>query len=366
MSLTMVLILAAVLTGTHAQFEKTSSIPTVNRPEDIQLIFLQPDANLQVYAIPVGQGDCTIMQCPNGNIVVLDCGTSGGNRVTPAQIQNSLGSARLGRVVAIIISHPDQDHFNYLPEINWNVTNIKQVIIPGNLADYIRSSSTIYNWLHNFASKGKLYSVNDGNPCIGNCAVPMGTNFCENQNIEFNILAANVLTPRNQKSIVMNAVVKQSDFSMLLPGDMEGPAAEHIAMTLGSQLQSNIYKMAHHGASRLANSPNWLAPIKPKNAFASSGYDFRNCRHPRCETINRIINLGTILNATTHDFYCGNPAPSPPTVYATFKLSMYETSPTGNQICELIYLSSRLVPSPVCFHLNQISYDVGDEDCDKD
>ena len=355
-----VFIIAAVLTGTHAQFENTSSIVPVNQSEDIQLTFLQPDANLQVYAIPVGQGDCIIMQCPNGNIVVLDCGSNGGNGVMPAQIQDSLGNARLGRVVAIIISHPHQDHFNYLNRIDWKVPTINQVIIAGNLEDY--NGQAIYNWLRNFASMDKLYTVNNGNPCIGNCVVQMGTDFCETSNIQFGILAANVRTAPNEMSIVMKAVVSQTQFSMLLPGDMEGEAADTIAMTLGSQLQSNVYKMAHHGASRLANSPTWLAPIRPTNAFASSGYNFGNCRHPRCETIGRIMALNTIVPAPTHDFYCGNPDSLPPTQFPMFPFSMYETSPTPNMICMLVYLSSGQRPSQ-CFQLAQLSDDVGGEEC---
>lgn len=42
---------------------------------------LPPDPTyLQIYALPVGQGDCTIIQCPgSGAIIVLDCGSCGGN-----------------------------------------------------------------------------------------------------------------------------------------------------------------------------------------------------------------------------------------------------------------------------------------------
>ena len=32
-----------------------------------------PTNALQVFALPVGQGDCTVIQCPNGNIIVFDC-----------------------------------------------------------------------------------------------------------------------------------------------------------------------------------------------------------------------------------------------------------------------------------------------------
>ena len=90
--------------------------------------------------------------------------------------------------------------------------------------------------------------------------------------------------------------------------------------TLGGQLQSTIYKIAYHGAGRLANSVTWLTPIKPYSAFASSECNFGNCRHPRCEAIRHIENLRTIEPAQDHAFYCGNSASQNPTDYPRYDL----------------------------------------------
>ena len=208
---------------------------------------------------------------------------------------------------------------------------------------------------------GKLYTVSNGAPCTGNCAVPLGTNFCNSQNINFNILAANVGRTSNQKSIVMKTVVGQH-YSMLLPGDIEGRAATSIANTLGQQLQSVVYKIAHHGASTSANSLTWLAPIRPSAAFASSAYNFGNCHHPRCVAIDRILNLHTIVAAPSHDFYCGNPPRQPPTQQNKYIKNIYETSPTPNLICLLTYTSSNQV-SKLCQPSIQVSDEVGDDEC---
>ncbi len=252
-----------------------------------------------------------------------DCGSSGGNRYRPQHIEAYLGN-RIGDVVAVLISHPDRDHFNYIPFINWTVQNIQAVIIGGVLQDYNRTSTdfrAIYNWLTNFNSAGRMYVVSGGTPCIGNCTVPGGINFC----INFNILAANVRSQSNQKSIVMK--VTFGAFNALLPGDMEGPASTVIAgdATVRPLLRSYIYKIAHHGASRIANSPAWLAPISPQLAFASSGYNFGNCKHPRCDTIKRLLALNTLAATTPHNIYCGNTG-GPRTING-FAYHIYETSP---------------------------------------
>jgi len=193
----------------------------------------------------------------------------------------------------------------------------------------------IRNWLNNFGTRLRL--ISNANSCIGNCIVTGGTNFCNNININFNILAANVGRTPNQKSIVLK--VNSGRFSVLLPGDMEGLASIQIATMLTVQLQSFIYKMAHHGASTMANQPAWLMPISPQRAFASSAYNRGNCRHPRCVTITRLQNLSTITAAPAHAFYCGNSG-APPTNYPAFTQHIYETSPTSNRICVLIYTST--------------------------
>ena len=103
----------------------------------IQETIPNPTDTLQVFALPVGQGDCTIIRCPNGNIVVFDCGSSGGYGMSATEVQSWLGNA-IDSVVAIIVSHADTDHNNYLPRIfNDHVLETsKGVIYGGEMEQY--------------------------------------------------------------------------------------------------------------------------------------------------------------------------------------------------------------------------------------
>ena len=264
---------------------------------------------VQVYALPVGQGDCTIIQCPSsGDIIVFDCGSSGANRISATYVQTFLGTS-INKVRYILVSHANKDHFNYLYQITWNSSSVMAVIIGGSASDSgYNNNVDMRNWLNNWNSMNKLYMVNNGASCIGstNCPVTnaknplitIATNFCSNPNIPFSILATNVGTLPNQKSIVMKIV--QGGWSMLISGDMEGAASVTIAMSLTTLLQSTVYKLSHHGASASANMPEWLSPIKPTFAFASNGYAYSRCRHPRCLTIDRLLMLNTITTTTPH------------------------------------------------------------------
>ena len=314
-----------------------------------------PEANtLQVFALPVGQGDCTVVQCPNGNIVVFDCGSSGGNGVSPDYVENWLGNS-INNVVAILISHAQRDHYNYLPYIAWNSASINAVIIGGTVQNYRSREAAIRDWIDDYNNQGKVYTIgtvqSSPSSCIGNCIVATGTNFCNNGNFQFNILAANTGTSStpNQLSPVIK-IVASGGWSLLLSGDMEGQASLNIANQLGAGLQSLVYKMSHHGASTQANLNNWLMPIAPQYAFASSGYNYGNCKHPRCDTINRLLALNTITTKTPHRFYCGNAGGAQPTIYTNFQYNMLETSPNSTHICLLTYVSATSIqPQANCF-----------------
>lgn len=314
-----------------------------------------PVANtLQVFALPVGQGDCTVVQCPNGNIVVFDCGSSGGNRMSPDDVENWLGNS-INNVVAIFISHAQRDHYSYLPDITWNSASINAVIIGGTVQSYRSKGAAIRDWIDDYDNQGKVYTIgtvqSSPSSCIGNCIVATSTDFCNNGNFQFNILAANNGTSStpNQLSPVIK-IVASGGWSLLLSGDMEGQASLNIANQLGVGLQSLVYKMAHHGASTLANWDDWLMPIAPQYAFASSGYNYGNCKHPRCDTINRLLALNTITTTTPHQFYCGNSGGAQPTIYTNFQYNMLETSPDSTHICLLTYVSDTSTqPQPNCY-----------------
>ena len=333
-----------------------------------------PTASLQVFALPVGQGDCTVIQCPNGNIIVFDCGSSGGPvRMLNQGIEKWLGTS-INRVVAILISHPNADHFNYLPYIGWNPMSIGAVIIGGTVQSYEMRGQAIGDWINKWSNAGKLFTIGakhskPPSSCIGNCDVSTGTNFCSDSNIQFNILAANngTASTSNELSIVMKMVV--GEWSMLLSGDMEGTASLKIANLLGSKLQSVVYKMSHHGASSKANMDGWLGPIKPQFAFASSGYNYGKCKHPTCETKARLLELKTITKAKPHQFYCGNPPSGSPTPDNDFPYNMLQTSPNNTHICLLTYVSTTSVlPNSNCFiPSSTFDYQVtGDDDFDEE
>ena len=296
----------------------------------------------RTYAMPVGQGDCTILQCPNGNSVFNNCGSSSTAGWTAQDITNFLG-LHINSVVAILISHPDADHAKYLPNIGFNVTTVSSIIIGGQVNQY---NQDVRNWFNTFPP-GVVKVIQGGVGCINNCTLPAGTNlnFCTDNVTRFNVLAANVIDRKNEVSAVWR--VDYNAWSLLLPGDMEGPAARIVTNQLGPTglLHVTHYKMAHHGASTSANRPASLNQITPIEAFASNAYSFGICRHPRCLTISRLLQLRTIIPAPMHHVLSCSTATRTSTTLNPFCHSIYSTAPTQNQICLIIINTNGTVAS---------------------
>ena len=73
------------------------------------------DENLNILALPVGQGDATVIQCPaqyGGKLTIVDIGSSKYNGYLGKEdIVKYLEGYTIEKV---FLSHPDKDHINFL------------------------------------------------------------------------------------------------------------------------------------------------------------------------------------------------------------------------------------------------------------
>ena len=307
---------------------------------------------LEVHALPVGQGDCTVIYCPNGdNAVLFDCGSVAGgeNRFAPEYIRNYFSKVKS---ITVIISHGDQDHYNYLPRIfpleSDIFKKIQKVITGGPASDCSCKRTNIIEWLKNFKNAGKLISTGTTFGGLSVEDINKNNNFCEDTDIKFHFIAAG--SPRkkkNERSIVMQLSRKDNPSTLLFPGDMEGPMAINLATEVPTktQLKSTHYKIAHHGASTLANKKEWLDAIDPNEAHVSCVY-YGSFGHPRCEVIEMLVpKLGTTdsIFGKTHPFTClterATSKKKPADItrhHPDICHRLYSTAPVANKICEII------------------------------
>ena len=176
---------------------------------------------LKLFALPVGQGDCTVVVCPedNGRVVIMDMGSSK-PAWTPAMVTEFLSQRINGaqslydRVSTIIISHGDKDHYNYINHVfPSRPPALQDVFLGGNKTDYTNAGPVV--------NSGKV--LNNGTECRNTDCYDTGfnENLCDSGGLDapvFRIEAANLGKTKNAKSIVLR--ISYHSKSALLVGDL--------------------------------------------------------------------------------------------------------------------------------------------------
>src|SRR5262249_18491060 len=81
-----------------------------------QSLRLTPDG-LRVTFLAVGHGGCTVLELPDGRVLLYDAGALAGPDVTRWRIAPFLWHRGVRRIDEVFLSHADLDHFNGLPSL---------------------------------------------------------------------------------------------------------------------------------------------------------------------------------------------------------------------------------------------------------
>ena len=255
--------------------------------------------NLNILALPVGQGDATIIQCPaqhGGKLTIIDMGSSKNKGFMSKQdITKYLEGFIIEKV---FLSHPDKDHNNFLDAALGNLYPQDYPIV------YHSCGWTKYqNYVEITSIKNERIPL-----CCGkNCPT---FEICNGKARVAVLASEHNRCPKggtNGDSLVLQ--VQFADVKVLLPGDFEGSKQliNNFLQCAGQQVQSHIFRLAHHGAfNGNANTNQFLEAVRPHYAFSSSGlHDVYH--HPRCEVhyhletsdISRLVK-----NVAPHMYTC--------------------------------------------------------------
>jgi competence protein ComEC len=188
--------------------------------------------NFRCTFLAVGHGGCTVLETPDGRVLLYDAGAMTGPDVTRRQIAPFLWQRGLRRVDEVFLSHADIDHFNGL-----------NALVERFSVGQVTCTPT-------FAEK-KIPGV------------PETLNFLQKKQIPIRIVRAgdrlaagpvllDVLHPpeigpdgkENFRSLVIH--VRYGDHALLLTGDLEGPGLERV-LTLPLP-KVDVLMAPHHGS----------------------------------------------------------------------------------------------------------------------
>ena len=265
--------------------------------------------NLNIYALPVGQGDCTVIQCPKtstgngkGVVTIIDAGTKKKFFKDKAFTDYLKGAT----IKYVILTHPHDDHYN--------------------LIDSMLNGHTENPQVYHSCEWGKYKGVTKLNPnkssrikkCMGKKKCNTELKLCGSQSVTLTVIASELGKCKdkpNEDSIVSK--ITYNRVSTLISGDLEGNdefMSTFINKARG-EIEANIYRLAHHGAysgytgTKQPNRPDLLKAVGASYYFSSSGLH-AGYMHPRCKLYNEIASnhiymyLSDQVHVAEHPYTC--------------------------------------------------------------
>jgi len=204
--------------------------------------------------LAIGHGLAVVLQLPDGQTILYDCGRMGDPRVGRRIIAPALWTHGLTRLESVYLSHADQDHYNALPDL-MDRFQIGEIVIPPGFENKQNPEASIL-----------LNQVRRHGIPVRTIAAPSTWNHGSTQ---FTVLHPppdwHPETPDNARSLVLD--VAHGGRHLLLTGDLDQLGlVELVAKTQPDPI--DLMLSPHHGG-KSANPAMLYAWARPRTVMVS-------------------------------------------------------------------------------------------------
>lgn len=253
------------------------------------LIFRPPPGSpaigaLNIAAIDVGQGSSTLVELPSGYRLLID----GGGASLPARsvgervIAPYLWQRGIRWLDAVVVTHPDADHYNGLEFI---ISNFSPRLL------WVRDQDNHAGDFARLLLLAEEYGVQVTVPAEGE-RLGKAEGFVENIANSYR-LATGAGRRKANSGLVLK--VCSGTFCLLFPGDIE-QEDENLLVEKGYDLSAKVLLAPHHGADT-SSSAQFLTGVSPEIILVSAGRN-RQGSFPGGQLVNRSATLNLPLWTT--------------------------------------------------------------------
>ena len=272
-------------------------------------------AEFEVVFMDAGQGDCTLVQFPDGSLMLVDCGSTKSGSAALVEIKKVIdGKFDANKFVSVVLTHPDEDHYNLLRTLDLESYLDKGdagfvVYYGGDIELYrnLKDNDYTYDLLKRLEDSGVALSPE-------NSVNTEKDGGLSGDGVDVTILASNCTgrpssttgPDKNSNSIVL--LVEFMGSKIFLMGDAYVQTEKFIIEAFKQanalhRLQKQpgdhvILKMGHHG-SETSTSKEWLQLIQPDIIVVSAGTkNFNGTGMPKETHLNATIQNCPIMPDT--------------------------------------------------------------------
>ena len=237
---------------------------------------------LKVSFIDVGQGDSTLLELPNGEIMLIDAG----NPEDGERIVEMIEEKGYKKVDYLIATHPHSDHIGGMAEVV-KAFEISKVYMPKK-----SHSTSSFEKLVDAIYKKNLKITE----------AKTGVTLIDEENLKIEILAPGYSDYDNLNNFSAVVKVDYGETTFIFTGDAE-KEVEYEMLDSGADLKADVLKIGHHGSST-SSAYGFIKAVNPKYGVISCGAG-NDYGHPHSEVLEllkknsietlRTDELGTIV-----------------------------------------------------------------------
>ncbi len=243
--------------------------------------------NLQITALDVGQGSSTLVRFPSGRNVLIDGGGSAATTPSVGErvIAPYLWQQGITTLDALVITHPDADHYNGLPFI---LEHFKPKTL------WVRDLQDNDQGYEEVSRLAKRLGIAIRMPEVGEALAGLGGEeslSCLAKQSDMVPGSAPGSRERDNNGLVVKVCHRQR--CALFPGDIDHNEEARL-IDSGVNLQADLLLAPHHG-SNSSNSQQFLTAVAPKILVVSAGKSGRGrFPHPLLKEECRALGIDLV------------------------------------------------------------------------
>ncbi len=259
-------------------------------PESWRYYFAKPSVDkrkageLRIHFLDVGQGDCTVIELPDGKVALID---GGDDKSTPKKrVMRYLNALHIDKIDHLVVTHTDKDHCGGLTEV-FRYKKVVNAYLP-----------------HDFEEEDVAYAKVYALALEENCEMIKASRSLllngENADYRFGFLSPYAVEATGEYSDDCAVLwLEYAGIRTLFCADADEDLEKTLLKDEGLGLlpfgketlaDIQILKVAHHGSAD-GTSRTFLQRINAKKAIISCGKD-NQYGHPKKQTLERLEGEG--------------------------------------------------------------------------